>query len=55
MNNQPYHTDRVNEYPDAVLNAAETSEADIPITPLPNQAKAALWTAAMVLITAASL
>ncbi|WP_368295949.1 DUF4397 domain-containing protein, partial [Enterocloster citroniae] len=36
MNNQPYHTDRVNEYPDAVLNAAETSEADIPITPLPN-------------------
>ena len=30
MNNQPYHTDRVNEYPDAVLNAAETSEADIP-------------------------
>lgn len=36
MNNQSYHTDRVNEYPDMMVNAAEMNNADIPVTPLPN-------------------
>lgn len=36
MNNQSYHTDRMSEYPDAMVSAAEVSEADMPITPLPN-------------------
>ena len=36
MNNQSYHADRLNEYPDTIVNAAEVSEADMPATPLPN-------------------
>lgn len=36
MNNQSYHTDRVNEYSDTVVSATEATEANIPITPLPN-------------------
>ena len=36
MNNQSYHTDRMSEYPDTLLTAAELGEADVPVTPLPN-------------------
>ena len=36
MNNQSYHMDRANGYPDTLVSAAEINEADIPITPLPN-------------------
>ena len=36
MNNQSYHTDRMNEYPDTLLTTAELGEADVPVTPLPN-------------------
>ena len=36
MNNQSYHMDRANGYPDTLVSAAEVSEADMPITPLPN-------------------
>ena len=36
MNNQAYHMDRANGYPDTLVSAAEINEADIPITPLPN-------------------
>ena len=36
MNNQTYHMDRANGYPDTLVSAAEINEADIPITPLPN-------------------
>lgn len=36
MNNQSYHPDRTNEYQDMMVSAAEVSEADVPITPLPN-------------------
>lgn len=36
MNNQSYHMDRANGYPDTLVRAAEINEADIPITPLPN-------------------
>lgn len=36
MNNQSYHPDRMNEYHDIMVNAAEVNEADIPIAPLPN-------------------
>ena len=36
MNNQTYHMDRANGYPDTLVSAAEVSEADMPITPLPN-------------------
>ena len=35
MNNQSYHMDRANGYPDTLVSAAEVSEADMPITPLP--------------------
>ena len=36
MNNQSYHTDRMNEYPDTLLTTAELGEADVPVAPLPN-------------------
>ena len=36
MNNQTYHMDRANGYPDTLVSAAEINEADVPITPLPN-------------------
>ena len=36
MNNQSYHMDRANGYPDTLVSAAEINEADVPITPLPN-------------------
>lgn len=38
MNNQSYHTDRVNEQqPEAYVNVAEvTTDADMPVIPLPN-------------------
>ena len=36
MNNQSYHMDRANVYPDTLVSAAEINEADIPSTPLPN-------------------
>ena len=36
MNNQSYHTDRTNEYPDSIVSAAESNEAGIPVIPLPN-------------------
>ena len=36
MNNQTYHMDRANGYPETLVSAAEINEADVPITPLPN-------------------
>lgn len=36
MNNQSYHTDRMNEYSDLMVSTAEVGEADIPVAPLPN-------------------
>lgn len=36
MNHQPYYTNSVNGYPDTMVSAAELSESDFPVTPLPN-------------------
>lgn len=42
MNNQSYHTGRVNEQPDAYVNAPEVNDANMPVTPLPNPGEGGL-------------
>ncbi len=44
MNNQPYHSDRMNEYPDTYVEAQETG-ADVPMAPLPNPGEGGAVTA----------
>ena len=42
MNNHPYHSDRMNEYPDTYVEAQETG-ADVPVAPLPNPGEGGRW------------